>query len=177
MSCVVNVCVCTSAWFSLPRTCMPGPQVSWATGLSWRTDHGTSWHRLHLWVFHLKSRKVRVRVNLEKLPVRLLVLLVLELCCNFTYTSFRDCYNSCMSSQLQVRCGYLCWRDHLPVSLTDRGRLTLSLLVQHFRTVLSSIGRWLDNNTFPVLLLFGVPIWANTQAQNIFNPSILTNQC
>lgn len=51
--------MCTCAWFSLPRTCMPGPQVSRAPGLSWRTDHGTSWHRLHLWVFHLKSRKVR----------------------------------------------------------------------------------------------------------------------
>lgn len=43
-------------WLCSPRIWMPGPQVSWAPGLSWRTDHGTSWHLLHLWVFHLKRR-------------------------------------------------------------------------------------------------------------------------
>lgn len=45
-----------------------------------------------------------------------------------------------------------------PVSLTDRGSLTLSVLAQHFRTVLASIGWWLDDHTLPVLLLLGVPI-------------------
>lgn len=50
--------MCTSVWLPIPRTCIPGPQVSWAPGLSWRTDQGTIWHRLHLWVFHLQSVQV-----------------------------------------------------------------------------------------------------------------------
>ncbi|TNN34606.1 hypothetical protein EYF80_055236 [Liparis tanakae] len=39
---------------------LPGPEkgyeVSWAPGRAWRRDHGTSWHFLHLWVFHLDMR-------------------------------------------------------------------------------------------------------------------------
>lgn len=54
-------------------------------------------------------------------------------------------------------------QNRLPVSLTDRWSLTLSLLAQHFRTVLSPIGWWLDDNTFPVLLFLGVTTWAKTQ--------------
>lgn len=49
----------------IPRTCIPGPQVSWAPGLSWRTDQGTSWHLLHLWVFHLQKR---TRYTLARCP-------------------------------------------------------------------------------------------------------------
>lgn len=50
---------CTGIWWmkrllSEPLVWRPGPQVSWALGLSCLRNHGTSWHFLHLWVFHLE---------------------------------------------------------------------------------------------------------------------------
>lgn len=47
---LVCVCVCVP----LPLVCMPGPQVSCAVGLSCLRNQGTSWHFLHLCVFHLE---------------------------------------------------------------------------------------------------------------------------
>lgn len=44
----------------------------------------------------------------------------------------------------------------LPVSQTDRRRLTVSLLSQHLRAVLSPVGRQLDDDAFPVLFPFRV---------------------
>lgn len=58
-----------------------------------------------------------------------------------------------MNLYLLVNSVYGCYQ--LPESLTDRLSLTVSLLVQHFRTVLSAISWRLDDNTFPVLLLLG----------------------
>ena len=42
-------------WGLSPLACRPGPQPSWAPGLSCCTLQGTNWHLRHLWVFHLQE--------------------------------------------------------------------------------------------------------------------------
>lgn len=48
------------------------------------------------------------------------------------------------------------WTGPIPVSVTDRGSLAISFLGQYLRAVLSSVSWQLNDEPFPVLLLFSV---------------------